>query len=351
MPAHEGFRLPGEFERHLATWLMWPVRPDNWRDNAYFGQHDVLSIAALISGFEPVRLAVPEGLENKLSKRTPIGVHLVSMAYDDTWIRDTGPTILVASDGRRKAVDWKFNSWGGLFSSSSADDDVASKVAAYEGIEAVKAPIVLEGGAILPDGRGTLITTAECVCAENRNPGLDRKGAERVFKEFLNIERTVWIPNGIVNDEAGGHIDNLCLFASEDVLVVANEPDNAQPNHKRLAEAQKVLRSSTNARGRSYEIVLLDLPEMNPITEAEAAGFSTARGTIKRAPGSLLAPSYLNSCILNGAVIVPTFNQPADQTAIETMSRCFPSRKIIPFHCREFLLGGGAIHCLTKEVF
>src|SRR4051812_43018350 len=179
------YRFPGEFERHKATWLLWPQRPDNWRGDAYFAQNDTLALAAFVAHFEPVRLGAPASDLERLRRRLPASVDVVEIAFNDIWVRDTGPITLVSDRGPAIATDWKFNSWGGLFSDAGADDRVALEVARHEQLQVVSAPLVLEGGAVMSDGRGTVVTTEESVLAPNRNPGLTKREASEVFSAFL----------------------------------------------------------------------------------------------------------------------------------------------------------------------
>lgn len=346
----ERFRLPAEFEPHRATWLLWPTRADNWRSEAYFAQNDTLALAALIAHFEPVRLGAPASLGEDLRRRVPPNVEVVAIEFNDTWVRDTGPTTLVSEDGALLAIDWKFNSWGGLFNDSSADDTVAEQIAQHEHLPIVRAPIVLEGGAVLADGHGTIIVTEESVLADNRNPGLTRGEAERVFRSCLNATKVVWVPEGLAHDESGGHIDNVCAFASPRTILVAGTDDIAHPSFERLREAKRILTNATNSRGQAYEVVDMPLPDPMVIETAEAACFAAPHGTIVRTAGAPLAPSHVNLYVTEGAVFVPTFNTRTDRAALDVVRRAFPHQQIVPFPCREFLLGGGGVHCLTKEV-
>lgn len=344
------YRVPAEHEPHRATWLLWPTRPDNWRAKAYFGQSYILSLAAFIAHFEPVRIGAPPNTVATLQRMLPPGVSVVEMNYDDTWVRDTGPIVLVAAGKNSIAVHWRFNSWGGLFSSATADNRVASEIAIYERMRIVEAPIVLEGGALICDGAGTIILTEESVLAENRNPGLTRSEAEIVFRRFLNVSNIIWLPHGLLHDEAGGHVDNVCAFAPGQTILVAASDDPAHPSFERLREAKAVLKSAHDALRKPYELVKVPLPAQAFITAGEAEGFSAPNGTISRSVDTPLAASHINFYATAKAIFLPTFNSPSDATATEIVAKAFPRRRIIPFPSREFLLGGGAIHCLTRDI-
>lgn len=343
-------RLPAEFEAHEATWLLWPSRPDNWRSRAFFAQNDILALACLISHFEPVRLGAPPIDIARLSREVPSSVLVVPIDFDDTWVRDTGPTILVSNTEPAVAIDWRFNSWGGLFSDSSADDQVASKIAAFEGIPIIKAPIVLEGGALISDGKGTIVVTEESILADNRNPGLTRDEAEKIFQMFLNVTNVIWIPSGLSHDESGGHIDNVCVFASERVVLVASANERSHPSYDRMRVAKEILSKSKNSLGQEFSLVDVPLPGPAFITADEASGFDSPKGAVIRVAGTPLAPSYINFYLTSGAVFVPTFNTSYDRVALDIIGSAFPERFVIPVYSREFVLGGGGIHCLTKEI-
>jgi agmatine deiminase len=326
------------------------MRPDNWRDRAYFARNDVRALAAMISHFEPVRLGAPADCVAELSAQVTREVTVVPLRYNDSWVRDTGPTVLVQEGGQCVAVDWRFNSWGGLFDEASEDDAVANQIADFEGMLHLQAPIVLEGGAIMGDGKGGLVVTEESVLSENRNPGLTRSEAERIFSQFLNVKAVTWLPRGLADDESGGHVDNVCAFADPKTLLLAATSDASHPSYERLVEARERLRHARRADGGDYQLIEVPLPEETQIVSHEAAGFDPPRGTIVRVAGTPLAPSHINFYVTNGAVFVPTFNGASDREALERIGSAFSNRQVVPFPSREFLLGGGAVHCLTKEI-
>jgi len=347
---HDAVRLPAEFESHKCTYLLWPIRLDNWRDGAKRGQHGIVELANLLSGYEPVVVGhsadVTPGEHNSFNA----GVSFRQLAFDDIWVRDTGP-LVVRRDGRSPlAVDFRFNSWGGLFSSSSNDDAVASAIAHIENLEVARSEFVVEGGALVTDGRGTLITTEEAILAANRNPDRSRSDVEAEFQRLMNVRQVIWLPHGLMFDESGGHADNVCAFADEQTILVTHTKDQSHPSYKRLAEALDILRSAKNARGEQYRIVAVPLPPETEITADEATGFASAHGTIKRQKGTPLAPSHVNFYVANGVVVVPTFGCSTDDAGANIIAAEFPSRKTVQFPSREFLLGGGAVHCVTRDI-
>lgn len=344
------YRFPAEYEEHRATWLLWPTRPDNWRCDAYFGQNDTLALAALISHFEPVRIGATSAAVETLQRSVPPNVEVVALQYDDVWVRDTGPIIVVANGKPPIAISWKFNSWGGLFSNAALDDRVAFQIAGYEQIQVIEAPLVLEGGAVISDGAGTVIVTEESIVNENRNPGVTRADVNELFRKFLNVTNVIWLPYGLCHDEAGGHIDNVCAFAPKRTVLLTTTRDRTHPSYQRLRTAREILDSARDAFQRPFLVVEVPLPDQTFISSTEAGGFSSPNGTIVRNAGSPLAASHINFYAARDAIFLPTFNSPSDRVAFEIIARAFPGRQVVPYSSREFLLGGGAIHCLTREI-
>lgn len=341
------FRFPAEHEKHYCSWVLWPVRPDNWREGGFFAQ---MEMATLISHFSRSETLILGVLPEEVIPYTMGESKRTTIMYDDIWVRDTGPTILSNGQGKRIAIDWGFNSWGGLFDSAKLDNTVANQIARYHGMEIVKAPIVLEGGAILTDGKGSLFVTEESVLVENRNSGLSKQDATEVLSLYTNCDNIIWIPKGLANDEAGGHVDNLLTIAPNGNVIISSCIDTEHPSYHRLQEVKKVLMLAKDINGKSYELVNLPLPDQTEISISEAAGFVIEGGAIERGQGTPLAPSYTNVCITNTIVFVPSFDCVEDKTAVNVFKRAFPDRLIIPIRSREFLLGGGALHCISREI-
>ena len=342
-------RMPAEFEPHQHTWLLWPIRADNWRCNAAHAQKAMLEFATKIAQYEPVRLGVPKCQLQSVANLLPADVFPYVIEYDDVWVRDTGPTC-VLQDRIVSAIDWRFNSWGGLFDSWELDDSVPQQICSLEGIRTRSLNIILEGGAIHVDGAGTLLATEECLLSSNRNEGMTKRDYEDLFLEHLGVSRVIWIPRGIYADETGGHIDNMCAFFRTGHVLLSWCDDFHDANYDRCREAFKVLKKSKDTRGVPIEIVRLPLPEPMHMTEEESETFATSAGTISRRPGDRLGASYMNFYALNGAVIVPTFGQKSDDVAINVIQAAYPERDVIAINSREFVLGGGGPHCLTQHI-
>ncbi|HSP02599.1 MAG TPA: agmatine deiminase [Acidimicrobiales bacterium] len=353
-PAADGFRMPGEFERHLGTWMVWPERPDNWRLGAKPAQDAFVAVATAIAAAEPVTMAVSARQYANCRSSLPAHVRVVEMANDDSWMRDIGPTFVVDDRGGLRGVDWVFNAWGGLVDGLyfpwDLDDAVAQKVCEIEGADRYRATIVLEGGSIHSDGEGTLFVTEECLLSRGRNPGLSKAEIERELVAYTRAEKVLWLDRGVHLDETNGHVDNLVNVVRPGLVLLTWTDDASDPQHEISADARRRLESWTDARGRSIEVLTLPSPGPVHITEEESAGVDAVDGTLPRLPGDRLAASYANAYLCNGRVVVPLLDERVDDEALDVYGKAFPDRDIVGVPAREVLLGGGNIHCITQQV-
>jgi agmatine deiminase len=252
-----------------------------------------------------------------------------------------------------RGIDWIFNAWGGLesglYSSWELDDAVPSKVLEFEGLDQYKAFIVLEGGSIHVDGEGTLITTQECLLNHNRNPALTQKEIERELKCYLNISKVIWLGRGVHNDETSGHVDNLCCFLEPGVIALTWTDDKSDPQYAISLDALHILEHATDAKGRKLTIHKIHQPNPVTLTESEAQGVEVIPGTKPRLAGDRMVASYINFYMCNGGAVVPTFDDPNDQAALDNLQSLMPDRKVVGVSAREILLGGGNIHCITQQ--
>lgn len=352
-PKKDGFRMPGEFEKHDGCWMIWPERPDNWRLGAKPAQKVFAEVAAAIGKYEPMTVCVSNAQYDNARHMLPEYVRVVEMSTDDSWIRDCGATFVINGEEVR-GVDWSFNAWGGLVDGLyfpwDKDDHVARKMCDIERLDRYRLDdFVLEGGSIHVDGQGTLIVTEECLLSEGRNSHLTKEEIEDVLKEYLNLEKIIWIPYGIYNDETNGHVDNIIHYVAPGKVVLAWTEDKNDPQYEICQKAFEVLNNETDAKGRKLEIVKLMLPANILITKEESEGVDAVDGTLPRNEGDRLAASYANFYIANGAVVLPVFNDPNDEKAIETLKSVFPDREVVAIYAREILLGGGNIHCITQQ--
>jgi agmatine deiminase len=353
-PAADGYRMPGEFEPHSGCWMIWPERPDNWREGAKPAQRAFAAVAEAINVSDPVTMAVSDRqFEHCRSSLSP-SIRVVEISTDDAWIRDTGPSFLVDEGGSRRGVDWRFNAWGGLdgglYFPWDQDDRVAGKVLEIEGADRYRAPIVLEGGSIHVDGEGTILTTEECLLNRNRNPELSREQIEQVLFDHLGAQKVIWLGAGVYNDETDGHIDNLACFARPGVVLLTYTEDESDPQHAISRDAEERLQAATDARGRPIEVLRLPSPGPIAISEEEAAGVDAAPGTQPRRAGDRQAASYANFYIATERIVFPLLDERYDDEAAAILRDCFPGREVVGVPGREIILGGGNIHCITQQV-
>ncbi len=352
-PQDDGYHMPGEFEPHTKTWMLWPERPDNWRDGAVPAQRAFVEVARAIAQFEPVVMGVNPAQFEAARLMLPHPVKVEVIENDDAWMRDCGPTFVVTHYQRVRGIDWVFNAWGGaqggLYASWERDAAVAQRVLDLEGIDRYKAPIVLEGGSIHVDGDGTLLTTEECLLNPNRNPTLSKAEIEKILISYLNVSKIIWLGQGVFGDETSGHVDNLCCFARLGVVLLTWTDDPTDPQYPISRDALQRLERASDARGRKLTIHKIHQPDPLLITQAEAQGVQQTHGTKPRQYGDRMAASYVNFYLCNGGAVVPTFADPHDGLALETLQRILPERKVIGVPAREILLGGGNIHCITQQ--
>lgn len=353
-PREDGYRMPAEWEPHDGCYLVWPERPDNWRDGAEPAQAAWVRLATVVADAEPVTVLASARQWHDARARLPRHVRVVEVSSDDAWVRDTGPTFVVDGRGGRRAVDWDFNAWGGLrgglYLPWDSDDALAGKIAELEGVDRYRPGLVMEGGSFDVDGRGTVLTTRECLLNPNRNPDLEADAITAALCDNLGAESVVWLPRGVVEDETDGHVDNFARFVAPGVVVLTWTDDRDDPQYERSAEAEELLRSAVDARGRRFEVVRLHQPGPLYLTGTEAAGVDAVPGTKPRRAGDRLAGSYVNCLLANGIVVVPVFDDPHDGAALDTYRRLLPGREVVPVPGREILLGGGNVHCVTQQV-
>ncbi len=354
-PKHDGFRMPGEFEKHAGTYIIWPERPDNWRLGAKPAQEVFVKVAEVIGKYEPVTMVVSKAQYSNARGILPDYVRVVEMSNDDAWIRDCGATFVVNKKGIVRGVDWTFNSWGGLVDGLyfpwDQDDKIAMKMCELERVDRYRLDdFVLEGGSIHVDGEGTLMVTEECLLSKGRNPQMSKRKIEKILCEYLNCKKVLWIPRGIYNDETNGHVDNMCNFVKPGVVVLAWTEDKNDPQYERSLEAYNYLSKQTDAKGRKLKIHKLLTPSPILITKEESLGVDAVDGTLPRQEGDRMAASYVNYYTGNGFIALPVFNDPNDELAIKKLQELYPDRVIEPIYAREILLGGGNIHCITQQL-
>jgi agmatine deiminase len=344
-PAEQGFRMPAEWSPHAATWLAWPHNPNDWPRRFQPIAWVYADIVRQLSREEDVHILVNDGAAEKRAhavlRRACVATARVRFHRWPTnrvWTRDSGP-IFVRNDktGVVAVTNWKFNAWA-KYDDWQLDDQLPARVTESLSLREWTPTfgdhrVVLEGGSIDTNGAGVLLTTEECLLSEvqQRNPRMHRSDLEQVFQDYLGIERVIWLNRGIAGDDTHGHVDDIARFASENVIVAAAEPNPADENHLPLAENLDRLKSARNLDGRPLHVVELPMP------------------TPSIFEGQRLPASYANFYIANGVVLVPTFNDPNDRHALNTLAEVFPGRRIAGIHCGDFIWGLGALHCMTQQ--
>ncbi|MBX3414633.1 MAG: agmatine deiminase family protein [Pirellulales bacterium] len=334
-PAALGYRMPAEWEPHAATWLSWPHNRESWP-----GKFDPVPpiwgqlVRALAPG-EHVHILAgrPDVMADARQHVGDISnVTLHDIKTNDAWMRDHGPTFLVGPTGSPPAlVDWEYNAWGGKYPPFDDDNRVPRQIAEITGRRRYAPGIILEGGAIDVDGRGTLLTTEQCLLNPNRNPHLSRQEIEQYLADYLAVRRVLWLAGGIAGDDTDGHIDELARFVKPGVVVAAYEADKSSDNYQALADNWERLQTFEDVDGKKLEVLPLQQP-------------APAYYNDQRLPGS-----YCNFYIGNRVVVVPQYDDPADAPALETLSRLFPDRQVLGIRAVDLVWGLGAFHCITQQ--
>ena len=353
-PKKDGFRMPGEFEPQKQIWMLWPERPDNWRDGAKPAQAVYANIAKAIAKFEPVTMCVSTAQYKNCRNHLPENIRVVEMSSNDSWIRDCGPTF-VKNDktGEVRGIDWDFNSWGGLYDGLyfpwDQDDMVAQKVCEIENKDSYRTPgFVLEGGSIHVDGEGTLITTEMCLLSKGRNPHMTKAQIEKKLCDYLNLKKIIWVKDGIDPAETNGHIDDVACFIRPGEVACIWTDDKKNPFYKEAQAAYKTLSTATDAKGRKLKVHKLCLTE-KPCLLKGVKTVDSVEGTMPREDGEIAIASYMNFLIVNGGVIVPQYGDKNDKLALKQVQAMFPERKVVGVRTEEVAYGGGNIHCITQQ--
>lgn len=354
MPKEDGFRMPGEFEEHKGTWMLWPQRTDTWRNGAKPAQRAYVEVAKAISKFEPVTMCVNQDQYENARAMLPSHIRVVEISSNDAWMRDIGPTFVKNDKGEVRGIDWNFNAWGGLeeglYFPWDQDLLVKQKVMEIEGIDRYEArDIVLEGGAITVDGEGTLITTEQCLLHPNRNPHLTKEQVEEKLEQYLGVEKVIWLKNGLVGDETDGHVDEVVFYVRPGEVALGWTDDPNDPNYEVLHDAFERLQSAVDAKGRKLKIHKIPMPQQIRLTEEESKGIDFSEHSFERTAEKQFIATYINCYLCNGGVILPAFGDPHDEIAAEMFQKIYPDREVVSVYTREISLGGGNIHCITQQ--
>jgi len=354
LPDDLGYQMPAEWEPHAATWIAWPHNRADWPGKFAPISWVYTEIVRYLSRAEKVHIVVRGGgMKRRVADQLDaVGVDIDAVRFfkattDRAWLRDSGPTFIVKREPTSDVadtvglIDWKFNGWS-KYGNHRRDDRIPSKLARWLGLMrwvprveqgGRRVRVVMEGGAIDVNGRGTLLTTEECLLGEvqARNSGLDRAGIERIFAQYLGARHVVWLGRGIDGDDTHGHVDDLARFVAPRIVVTVVEPRAGDPNHEPLQENRRRLQTACDQDGEPLHVVELPMP-----------------GDVFF-DGQRLPASYANFYIANGLVLVPTFNDPADRAALDILTTLFPDRQVVGIHSVDLVLGLGTLHCLSQQ--
>ncbi|MCE5188504.1 MAG: agmatine deiminase [Eubacteriales bacterium] len=358
LPAQDGFSMPGEYAPQDGVLLVWPVRAGSWGVDPRAAQRVFCEVMRVCSRSERVFLLADKAHFEEAQKQAGAYATVLEIETNDAWARDIGPTF-VTNGHEVRGINWRFNAWGGatdgLYTDWAADDAAAETFCRAIGAPCYDAgDFVLEGGSICSDGEGTLLVTEACLLSAGRNPNLSREQIEQKLKDYLGVQKVLWLPSGIFHDETNEHVDNVCAFLAPGEVVLAwtdNEQDPQYPLSR--ADCDYLLRQ-TDARGRRLKIHKLPIPD-HPVcvTGQDLANFTFETGEDTLKIGQRLAASYVNFYFTNDAILLPQFggeNISSDARAAEILRRLCPAREIVPIYSRAILLGGGNIHCITQQI-
>jgi agmatine deiminase len=333
--------MPAEWEPHRGTWLSWPHKEASWPGKftpvpAVFAR----MIGELVS-HEEVHINVA-GPDMESDARDVLAAAAVPVARvffhhiptNDAWCRDHGPIFIQRDRGSSRdqaIVDWGFNAWGGKYPPFDLDDVVPTRIGRELGLPVFAPGIVMEGGSLDVNGRGTLLTTESCLLNPNRNPELTGDEIERYLRDYLGVRRILWLGDGIVGDDTDGHVDDLTRFTDPRTVVTVVEDDPADPNYGPLRDNLARLRSMRDQDGEPFRIVTLPMPR--PLEHE----------------GQRLPASYANFYIANGVVLLPTYDPERDESARLTLQELFPGRRVVGIDCTDLVWGLGAFHCVSQQ--
>ena len=343
IPKDLGYSMPAEWKKHRGTWTTYPQAYETFFDRLEEAREEFVQMVKYVSLGETVHINVDnEEVKKDLIKRLEkydvkgdVQIHIIPT--NDAWCRDYGAIFVKNKEEKLLALDFRFNAWGRKYP-YDLDDKVARKMAEILGVDVLSVDMVLEGGSIDVNGNGCLLTTESCLLNPNRNPDMSKEEIEEALKNYLGVEKILWLKEGIVGDDTDGHIDDITRFVSENTIVTVIEEDKKDPNYEPLMENFERLKSFTDINENPFEIITLPMPD--PVYYKYPDSKEEER----------LPASYANFYISNTAVIVPIFNCDKDQIALETLQKLFPDRAVIGIYAYDILVGLGAFHCLTQQI-
>lgn len=338
-PKQLGYHLPAEFAKHDATWLSWPHKEASWPGKIETIYPRYAEFIKLVAEGEKVKINVlNEAMKQKALRHiAEAGADLNSIEFffhptNDAWCRDHGPAFLVnPAEKKKMIVDWGYNAWGGKYPPFDLDDVIPTRIAEHYNIPVVHPGIVMEGGSVEFNGKGTLLTTRACLLNENRNPHLNQQQIEEYLINYYGVNHILWLGDGIIGDDTDGHIDDLTRFVNEDTVVTIVEENKQDENYEILQENLRDLKQLRLESGKQLNIVELPMP--SPIVYDDMR----------------LPASYANFYIANKYVVVPTFRDKNDDRALDILQSCFTDRKVVGVDSVDIIWGLGSFHCLSQQ--
>ncbi|CUI16757.1 putative Agmatine deiminase [Candidatus Protochlamydia naegleriophila] len=339
-PKELGYFFPPEWAPHHATWLSWPHKEASWPGKLQAIYPVYAEFVRLLAESELVCINV-----NNKQMQKEAESHLMQAGADlsqvrfflfptnDAWCRDHGPAFLLHSspDARKAVVDWNYNAWGGKYPPYDLDDQIPLRIANYYQIHCFQPGIIMEGGSVEFNGKGSLLTTKSCLLNPNRNPHLTQSQIESYLVDYYGVDQVLWLDSGIEGDDTDGHIDDLTRFVNEDTVVTVVESQKESPNYPILQSNLKALKAMRLLNGKQLNVIELPMPA--PYME----------------DGQILPCSYANFYISNKTVIVPIFEDPMDEQALEILTSCFKDRKVVGLNSKDIIWGLGSFHCLSQQ--
>ena len=339
-PKEKKFYMPPEWYPHTCCWMQWPYNNPNhdgygtvpsWSHFDFDkGRLAWSNVANSIAKFEKVKMIVHPDEISKAKKLLNSEIEIIQLKIDDCWARDSGAIFLINKENKLGGIDWEFNGWG-KFKPFNSDNKVAKFMIQNSSATYFKNNMILEGGSIHVDGEGTLLTTEQCLLNKNRNPQLSKEEIENNLKEYLNINKIIWLKNG-TDEGTDGHVDNIACFVKAGTVLALSCKDKNDPFYERINENLEILRTSTDNRGRKLNVIELEMSYKRLIPDDDEPS------------------SYINFYIANKGIVMPSFeDEKADYRAKTIVQSVFPDRKIIAINGIDISMGGGNVHCITQQ--
>lgn len=338
-PKQLGYFFPAEFAPHEATWLSWPHKEASWPGKIQTISKPYAQFIKAVAEDEKVRINVNDEEMKAFAKhilaKEAVNMQQVEFYFhptNDAWCRDHGPAFLINKNKKTKAiVDWGYNAWGNKYPPFDLDDIIPTLIAKRFNLPVFYPGIVMEGGSVEFNGKGTLITSTACLLNANRNPQLNQQQIENYLYDYYGVEQVLWVDEGIVGDDTDGHIDDTVRFVNEDTVLAVIEESKADENYALLQHNLKQLKAMRLINGKQLNIVKLPMPD--------AVVYE----------GQRLPASYANFYIANNVVVVPVFGCNKDEKALEIIQQQFPTRKVVGINSVDIIWGLGSFHCLSQQ--